>query len=169
MQKGHLQVHSCEIAVFVYHGHGRVYFFKVYLVAIHCYMLVVAVCTVRMYRYIEGPVSQFVNGFLRREGLFQAQTYHLPGEAVLHWYGIEVEGVGGLWWLGRVVSIEVPLIYVSPSGEADGRVVDCEVVGCGEVVVDLGVGVDCGRGSKLDGWLGGSRWILGLEQSLNLF
>lgn len=119
---------------------------------------------------MKWSISQFVDGFLRGERLFQAQAYHLPREAVLHWYGIEVECVaGGLWRLGRVIPMEVPLVYVCPSGEADGRVVDGKVDRCGEVVVGLWIGVDCDRGRHLHDRLGGSGWILGLEQSLDLF
>ena len=152
----------------MYHGHGRVDLFKIYLVAAHRYVLVHSFYKVKV-PLEQGGISQFVNGVLRRERLFQAQTYHLPGKAVLHWYGIEVKSVGGLWRLGRVVPVEVPLVYVSPGGEADRRVMDREVGRCGEAVVDLGVGIDRGRGSNLHSWLGGSGWILRLQQSLDLF
>lgn len=118
----------------------------------------------------QGTISQFVNGLLRRQRLFQAQTYHLPREAVLHWYGIEVECVaGGLRGLGRVVPIEVPLVYVGPSGQADRRVIDCEVGRRGQAVVDLGIGIDWDGGRDLHDWLGGSGWILRLQQSFDLF
>lgn len=116
-----------------------------------------------------GPNLQFVNGLLRGERLLQTQAYHLPGKAVLHWYSIEVEGVGGLWRLRRVITVEVPPVYVAPGREADRRVIDREGVGCREAVVDLGIGIDCGRGSNMHDRLGGSGWILCLEQSLDLF
>lgn len=152
----------------MYHGHGRMDFLKVYLMAAHRYVLVLPLKKGKVSRS-KGAFSQFVNGLLRRQRLLQTQAYHLPREAVLHWYGIEVEGVGGLWRLGRVVPVKVPLVYVCPSGKADRGIIDCEVGRCGEAIVDLGIGIDWDGRCDVHNWLGGSGWILGLQQSLDLF
>lgn len=74
-----------------------------------------------------------------------------------------------LWWLGRVVTVEVPLVYVGPSGKADRRIIDCEVGRCGEAIVNLGIGIDWDGWCDVHDWLGGSGWILRLQQSLDLF
>lgn len=52
-----LQVHSCEITILVYHGHRRVDFLKVYLMAAHRYVLVLPSTRVEVSRQQRADLT----------------------------------------------------------------------------------------------------------------